>query len=156
MIEQNNKNKFPLVSEEITFVGDKYKRCALYYPLLRKCLENAQTGKSVADLLFNMGIFCVGLYAVNEFTDYVLRDRNLSKLSEVRVYDRNYEKFQGFYAGKLVNSTEEAVKDYNKSMIKKIIICNLTSADEIYKDFINRKINKRDILTIDMLIYGMG
>ncbi|WP_024866218.1 hypothetical protein [Butyrivibrio sp. FCS014] len=146
---------FPEVCTDISDIKQQINRNVFYYPILKKCLENAQLNKYVADVFMSMGVTRVGFYAVNEFMDYALRDSSITSLATVRIYDLHNEKFQGLYLGKKVLSADQAVNDYLNSEIEKIVICNLSFAEEIYNSLVNKGINKKDVLTIDALIYGV-
>ena len=146
---------FPKVCADISDSNKSKNRSAFYYPVLKKCLENAQSDKSVEAFFTRIGVSRVGFYAVNEFTAYILRDKSIDNLSAVRVYDLHFEKYNGSYLGKSVFSAEQAVIDYKNKDIEKIVICNLIFADEIFKALSSKGICEEDILTIDTLVYGM-
>lgn len=146
---------FPDVCMDIAGTNQQDSRSAFYYPILEKCLENTQLNKHVTDVLVSIGVTRVGLYAVNEFMDYVLRDENITNLSNVKIYDLHYEKYQEPHYGKKVLSADQAISDYQNFEIEKIVICNLIFAEEIFNFFVSKGIKKEDVLTIDALIYGV-
>ncbi|MBE5831477.1 MAG: hypothetical protein E7306_07035 [Butyrivibrio sp.] len=154
-VESLEKGMFPKVCRDTDYVNQKSIRCELYYPILKKCLENVQMGKSTADFFISMGVSRVGLYAVNEFMDYILRDGNISKLKNLLIYDLHYEKYHGLYYGRSVLPANQVIHDYKESNIEKVVICNLVFADDIYRYLNGKGIRAEDIMTIDTLIYGM-
>ena len=146
---------FPEVCTTMNTSDQATARSVFYYPILKKCLENSQMGRNVADFFLNMGVTRVGFYAVNEFMDYVLRDTSVSRLTKLCLYDLHYEKYNESYYGRRVFSAEQVIHDYKESNIEKVVICNLTFADDIYRYLNDNGVRDEDIMTIDTLIYGM-
>ena len=155
MSEIDSNAFFPAVSEQLELADLTTKKYIYCYPILRKCLENVIQKKSVIDPLIDMGIYYIGLYAVNEFMDYMLNDENAHKLRDIRLYDRDVMRFSGGYHGKDVNGIERMLKDYSNRNIEKIVVCNLTHGNEIALDFIKYGIASEDIFVIDSLIYSI-
>lgn len=149
----NNEDMFPKVCENIRntdMIINKYLYC---YPILLKCLTNIKQKKSVLDSILKMEVHNLGLYAINEFMDYVLEDENIKKFVEVRLYDRDAHRYSFEHIGKYVGDIEKLLNDYKTLQIDKIIICNLTHGNEIARDFINQGIDNKDIIVLDALIY---
>ena len=151
----NNKDMFPKVCENIRktdMITNKYIYC---YPILLKCFKNIIQNKSILDPIIGIKVHNIGLYAINEFMDYVLEDENIKKFFEVRLYDRDAHRYSFEHAGKKVGDIQKLLNDYKAIQIDKIIICNLTHGNEIARDFINLGIDNKDIVVLDALIYGI-
>ena len=145
---------FPIVQEEVGSGKVNVDRYLYYYPYLLQCLENVQNNKSPINILKKMNVTRVGVYAVNEFMDYLLRDRLINRLDAVRLYDLNENAYVDGYKEKSVFGFDRACEDYTNSVIQKIVICNLYLANRIADDFQEKGVRGEDIITIDMLIFG--
>ena len=145
---------FPKVCDEVIGYGG-IERNLHYYPYLLQCLENVQKRKSIVAFLKKNSIDRVGLYAINEFMDYIIRDIEIDSLEELRVYDKNAQRYESGHLGQAVCDFDMLIEDYKNSLISKIIICNLYHANEIANSLICKGVKGEDIISVDMLIYAL-
>ena len=125
------------------------------YPVVKQCLKNELDGKRVLNLSEILESKAIGLYAVNEFMDYMIKNMKGME-TEIRLYDRNAEAFSGGYRGYEVKSYEQVIHDYKKGTIEKIVICNLTHGCSIAESLLDAGVSGCDIRLVDMFVYGMG
>lgn len=155
MHKNQNEEMFPPVCEilgKTDMIMNKYMYC---YPILLKCFNDLKQNKSILGIVLEMKVHNLGLYAVNEFMDYVLEDENIKKFLEVRLYDRDAYRYRSGHAGKDVGDINKLFNDYKATKIDKIIICNLTYGNAIAEDFIKQGIDNKDLIVLDALIYSL-
>lgn len=146
---------FPKVCEKVIEYGGGIERNLYYYPYLLRCLENVQKRKSITKLMKTINIDRVGLYAINEFMDYIICDTNIDSLEEVRIYDMNAQRYENGHLERSVFDLNRLIEDYNNLKISKIIICNIYLANEIANNLISKGVKGEDIISVDMLIYAL-
>lgn len=155
MRKNNNIEMFPSVCENISKPDMTMKKYMYCYPILLKCFTNLKQNKSIANIALDMGIQRLGLYAVNEFMDYVLDDENSGRFIDVRLYDRDAYRYRSGHEGKAVGDIQKLLDDYKAREIDKIIVCNLTYGNEIAKDLVKQGIDNNDLIVLDALIYSL-
>ena len=156
MIRDNIQDPlFPRVCEKKSDSNVLQKKYYFCYPVLLRCLENLQNKKSIVNILSKLNVDHIGLYAVNEYMDYVLKDERINELNNIYLYDRDSFKFRDGHMGKIVSDYNSLLEDYHHLSKFVIIICNLVHANAISEDLIIRGVNPRDIYIIDELVFGI-
>lgn len=151
---RKGKRVFPDIDRKKIVVNEPLEKYSFCYPVLRQCLINELEKRNLVNLSEIARLNRIGLYAVNEFMDYMIV--NMKELDiGIRVYDRNFEAFSEGYKGYEVRSYENAVYDCINGVIDKIVICNLTHGTSIAESFLTDGVSGKDIRLVDMIVYGM-
>lgn len=128
-----------------------------YYPLLRMCIMNLISRRSINEYLYNKGISNIVLYAINDFTSYMIGDLSLFNgcIDILYVCDRNYNNYRDGFYGRDVYGISRLISDYDQGLVEKVIICNLICCNEICEELREAGLEFDDIMTIDSLLYAM-
>lgn len=136
--------------------ADRNERYRYQAPIVMRYLENKLHGWNISDFFKEIGAEKVALYAVTEFTEYVLLDLAQNENAD-RVFcigDRGYEKYKQGIKGVPVVAPETVTSCYMQGNVNKIIICSVPHANAIYDDFINRGVSPADIITVTSAIFS--
>lgn len=149
---------FPKVKKVITKYNsaDRDERYRYQCPIVMRYLENKLQGWNIGIFFEQIKARKIALYAVTEFTEYVLRDLQVSasKVDVICIGDRNYSRFpQGVY-GKKVVSVEEIFERYRLGGIDKIVICSLFHENIILEDFMKRGVRQEDLIPVTSAIFS--
>lgn len=133
------------------------KKGSLYYPVIKKCLMNILENRSVVHIIQKLRASRIVLYAVNEFVPYLLNDieSHGAGIEVIYICDHNHSNYENEFMGVPVNGIDRLKEDYQANMIDKVIICNLSYANEIIENLISIGISLEDIITVDSLVFAI-
>lgn len=153
---------FPEIREVTGSPADRNERYAYQCPIVMKYLKNKLNGWNIGVFLQEIRVKKVALYAVTEFTEYVVRDlesfKNL-KIKEatidiVCICDRNYSKYKMGFHGCDVIGVDELTDAYKANKIDKILICSVFHVNEIFQDLMHRGVPLEDLISVTSAIFS--
>lgn len=125
-------------------------------PIVMRYLENKLHGWNISDFFDEVGAEKVALYAVTEFTKYVLLDLAQNKCKEkvVCIGDKAYQRYRQGIERVPVVSPEKVASCYMQGEVDKIVICSVSHANAIIDDFISRGVSLADLITVTGAIFS--
>lgn len=136
--------------------ADRNERYCYQAPIVMRYLENKLRDWNISDFFDEVGAKRVALYAITEFTEYVLLDLAQTKDMEkvVCIGDKAYEKYRAGFKAVSVVSPEKVTSCYMQGEVDKIIICSVSHANAIFDDFIKQGVAPGDIITVTSAIFS--
>ena len=149
-----NENIFPPIiqrNEKISLP----MRNHFYYPVLKQCLENVQTGRRLESAFGQLGAERIVLYAVNEFSEYICRDLAGSEFVSVcALCDRQADSYSDGYLGLPVWGIDNLYDAYTDGRFDMVVVCNLLYEEEIIKDLLGIGIRGQDVISVSEVVFG--
>lgn len=136
--------------------AERSERYRYQAPIVMRYLENKLHGWNISDFFEEVGAEKVALYAVTEFTKYVLLDlmQNSCKEKVVCIGDKAYQRYGLGIERVAVVSPEKVISCYMQGEVDKIIICSVSHANVILDDFISRGVSPADLITVTSAIFS--
>lgn len=136
--------------------ADRNERYRYQAPIVMRYLKNKLLGWSVTDFLEEIGAKRVALYAVTDFTEYMLLDLlqacNLDRV--LCIGDKSCKKYDGGLYDVPVVAPETLVEAYQSREIDRIIICSVSHANVIFDELVKRGVAPADIVTVTSAIFS--
>lgn len=149
---------FPKVKKIVTKYNsaERNERYRYQCPVVMRYLENKLRGWNIGVFFEQIQTEKIALYAVTEFTEYVLRDLRGSDFPvEVRcIGDRNFIRFPQGVCQTEVVSPNEVLRRYQSGEIEKIMICSLFHENAVFEDFMNQGVRQEDLLSVTSAIFS--
>lgn len=149
---------FPEVkqSEKKYNPAERNERYRYQCPVVMRYLENKLRGWNIGVFFEQIKAEKIALYAVTEFTEYVLRDLELSAspVEVVCVADKNFARFPQGICAKEVVSPEKVLSLYQSGEIDKLVVCSLFHENAIFGEFIDRGVRQEDLISVTSAIFS--
>lgn len=138
------------------YIGNE-ERLIYQYFLIKKYLENKLEGKQTSEFFLKNGIHSISLYAMTEFTSFLLKDieKENSDMEVSYIIDRNAEKInRAGYLNREVIGIQDLCKKYESGYVKTIVICSIFHEQEVFRELILNGIQQEDLVSvIDVIFY---
>lgn len=137
------------------YIG-REERSIYQYALIKKYLEKKLEGKRIGDFFLNQGICSFSLYAVTEFTNFLLKDIETEKsgVAVSEIIDRNAVEINmtGFLTREVIG-VQDMCRRYESGSIKTIVVCSIFHEQEVFHELILKGIRQEDLISVIDVIY---
>lgn len=156
---ERNMNMFPTVQNP-RIADDNYidtaERYEYQYPIIKRFLENKINEWNIGDFLYEQGAQNIVLYAITEFTEFVVDDlkRCERPIRISAICDKNNQKYMYGFQQHEVIGIDKLVAGYHAKKFDKILICSIFHVNKIFSDLMGRNIKQKDMISVSAAIFN--